>query len=168
VLKPGDIVTDVAENSCLYNMQGEVIMVQLNFWDPPTVLVQFHSRTLPEYYIFTRNRDRAHEPTPPNFYIEEYAPDELRLDTDWNPSVIARRIFGTMHHSVYTIKIPFDSTKLCMVKDCVHTQKYVVWVNIHGSVMNVYVCEAHFTYYTKRSCMDSFPLRNNNAPVKTG
>ncbi len=152
MLKPGDIVTDLDPQSMYKGKQGVVRSVQFCFWDPPEVLVRFDR----ELYPFYLGDDEC-----PNGVCDIYPPHELRLDEDWEPQVYARRIFKNNWHSLSTLKKPLNHNTLCMVEGCPHYQTKIAWVNIWGSVSNVYVCKEHAREYKKYSCMDIFPHRRH-------
>lgn len=152
MFKPGDVVTDLDPESMYFGKQGEVLSVQNCFWEPPEVLVRFAR----ELYMGYLEKDEC------IFGVSSiYRPDELRLDEDWEPEAYAQRIFGGNWHHVRTLKASLDKSEPCMVEGCPCNQKEVSWVNIWGTVINVYVCEDHARYFKKYSCMDAFPHRKS-------
>ncbi len=155
MLKAGDVVTDVWRESATRGKQGLVADVQLRFWDEPEILVAFDVEDFP-YHL-----DHFEQMNEKIFFI--CSADHLRRDEDWAPEVYARRKFGSLFHSVRTLKAKLDPDKLCMVEGCPHNQTQVSWINIWGSVLNVYVCTEHAQHYETWSCMDSFPMRKESA-----
>jgi hypothetical protein len=143
-------VTDIDPSSIFEGKQGEVVGVQFRFWQPAEIRVKF-DRNLDPYQVGYGMVEKD-----PVFL---YSRKELRKDSDWTPETYARRKFGKYWHSISVRKSPLDPTQLCCVEDCPHTQKHVVWVNIWGTVINVYLCDEHAKYYRYWSCMDSFPHR---------
>lgn len=150
MLKPGDIVTDLARDSVFKGKQGLVINVQLYFWEPPEITVCFDRDFYP-YFLETGDETKT-----VTCICEE---EDLRLDADWEPEAYAERFFKGCYHSVSTHKRKLDLNTLCMVDGCPHTQTTERWINIWGSVFNVYLCPDHAGHYKKYSCMDSFPFR---------
>lgn len=148
--KTGGIVTDIDPTSYMRGQQGEVVHVQLRFWEPPYIVVRFENSQDLFCFIITEN---------PQGMFFGYVPSELRLDTEWKPEYYAHKLFGKKWHSVATLKVPLDPKKPCMVEECECKQEVVNWVNVWGSVFNVYLCAKHSAYYKMYSCMDSFPHR---------
>lgn len=155
MLKPGDIVTDRSRDHITFGKQGEVIGVQLRFWEEPEILVKFDRACFPFDLGQYNHMDETI-----NFVVDI---DVLALNEDWEPDVYAKRVFGDRWHSVRTYAKKFDATKPCMVENCPHNQTDAVWINIWGTVFNVYICKEHATHYRKWSCMDSFPFRKESA-----
>lgn len=148
-LEPGHIVTDHNQESCYYQEQGEVIRVQICFWGPPEVLVRF-DRDPQEYYLSDQKWEKTYAVCRPR---------DLRRNDDWAPQVHARRRFGTRFHVVQTRIGPLNRDEPCLVAECPNHQEERVWINIWGTVMDVYVCAEHARHYRRWSCMDSFPWR---------
>lgn len=151
-LKTDDVVTDIDPESSFHEIQGQVVRIQYCFWDPPEVLVRFDRELFPEQFDILRP---DHEDT----VYEIYELGELRKDKDWEPEVHARRLFGNRYHTINTLRASLDPGKPCMVDECPHNQDKVIWVNICGSVCNVYVCDEHARHFQTWSCMDAFPWR---------
>ncbi len=149
MLKPGDIVTDRNRQSRFYKEQGQVQSVQLRFWEPPEVLVLFP--------VWARQRALWFDDGDDECFLCQ--PEELRLDQDWQPEVYANRYFGGRWHSVSTPLKPLDPSALCRVEGCPQGQRFRVWINIWGSVYEVFLCAVHARHYRHFSCMDSFPFR---------
>ena len=154
MFKPGDVVTDLNPRSYSHKKQGQVVNVQLCLWGPPEVLVCF----FPE---ITDSPGFDYPDDEREYYL--YAPEQLRLDPDWKAEVYAKRHFGTRWHSVNTLKAALDQKQPCMVEDCPESQQERVWINIWGTVYDVFVCRNHAKHYRYYSCMDSFPFRKTTA-----
>ena len=158
MIKPGNVVTDIDPESRFEGKQGEVEDVQCCLWDPPEILVRF-DRFLESSFLSRREEDEKFV----RFIYEEH---ELHVDTDWAPEMYARRKFGSKFHSICTCSHPLDTTALCMVDECPYNQEKIVWINIWGTVLNVYVCTRHAKFYEVYSCGDSFPWRRDRGVQK--
>lgn len=148
-LKPGDIVTDLDQNSCLEGRQGLVERIQLRLWDCPEVTVRF-DRELYPYYL--RNDEYV------DGFYDVYPPHQLRRDEDWEPAVYARRLFGSNWHTVSALKEPLNPDHLCPVEGCACKQRKTIWFNAWGEVRNAHVCDQHARDYHGK-CGDQFPWR---------
>lgn len=151
MFKQGDIVTVMEPESTRHEEQGRVAEVQLCFWEPPEVLVCF-DRERPLSYLTLE---------PPAIDSRVYRPNQLRRDDDWRPEVYADRLFRDRWHHISCHPEALDPAKPCMHADCPELQAEVVWINIWGSVFNVYVCPGHAKHHRRYPCMDSFPFRQN-------
>ncbi len=151
---PGDIVRDIDRGSIFHNKQGLVVEVQLRFWRPPQILVRFDRRDSLMFYSAHDERERNS-----NWEYYMCPARELRREPDWDPEYYANKHFGTMWRTVAVLKARLSPRKRCMVDECSHEQAEIVWINIWGSVCNVYLCTAHAAHYKRWSCMDMFPYR---------
>lgn len=149
MIRVGDIVTDLEQDSCYFEKQGCVVAIQFRFWGYPEITVRFDTALYP-YYI---PEDELSE----GIY-EVYPPRSLRKDADWDPAVHARRLFKDKWHSVQLLNMPLNSDDLCMVEGCGLNQQQTVWFNTWGTVCNAHVCSRHAPQY-HGLCGDSFPWR---------
>jgi hypothetical protein len=156
MIRPGNIVTDMDPESRFQGKQGEVEEVQYCFWSSPEILVRFE-RFLETFRPWQESGEDE------KFVRFLYDELELRIDADWTPEMYAKRRFGDRFHSLRVYNQSLNISEFCMVDNCSHNQVKVVWINIWGTVMNVYVCDEHSKHYQVYSCGDSFPWRKRLA-----
>ncbi len=155
MFKPGDIVTDVNPENVFYEKQGQVVCVQLRFWEEPEVWVMF-GRTLYPYSLPPKGGDdRA------KFLYFQFEEKDLKLEDGkmaraYHAMRKAQTIFGEKWHSLELHRNSLDQTKKCMENACGSKQTEEVLVNVWGTVRNVFLCEHHAVTYRKYPCMDAF------------
>ncbi len=149
VVKIGDIVTVVSEESMYHGEQGEV--VEINDGDDDgdgPIGVKFDPWQI-LYHV-----------SQPEECIVQHRDDQLRVDSGWSCKTLAPRLYPHYYHTTISFQYPFDPALPCMHEGCREPLARRCVFNIVGSVCEVDLCCAHATEIHGK-CGMSFPWKKN-------
>ena len=146
----GDIVTVVSENLFMHGNQGKIISINPDDPEECPIEVEMHSNHHAEMKRWFMKDTGG---------ILFFKPVELRKDKDWSIENKVIELFGkNMWHTIYTLKLPFDSTKTCCIDGCKNINQQRVLVNAWGVVCEYDMCLEHAKQWNGK-CVDDVPVK---------